>query len=83
MDDTVEILYQAIGLVQFDDESFSTLLRAEEVDHLLCSILNLSTEVTTCLTKCIEGVSNMKIGIFSSLTNNSLNGSAVKRDPKQ
>jgi hypothetical protein len=66
VDDTVEILYGAIALVQFDQD-FSDVIEKEKLDNFLCSILNLSAEVTSCLAECIAVVTKMRDGITCPL----------------
>jgi hypothetical protein len=66
VDDTVEILYGAIALVQFDQD-FSDVIEKEKLDNFLCSILNLSAEVTSCLGECIAVVTKMRDGIICPL----------------
>ena len=63
MDETVEILYDAIILVQFDT-NFSDVFENEKLDGFLCSILNLSTAVTGCLAECIAVVTKLQSGTF-------------------
>jgi hypothetical protein len=66
VDDTVEILYGAIALVQFDLD-FSDVIEKEKLDNFLCSILNLSAEVTSCLAECIAVVTRMRDGMTCPL----------------
>jgi hypothetical protein len=63
IDDVVEILYGAIALVQFDQD-FSDVIEKDKLDNFLCSILNLSTEVTIFLAECIAMVTKRRDGII-------------------
>ena len=61
VDETVEILYGAIALVQFDLD-LSDVIENEKVDNFLCSILNMATAVTICLAECIAVVMQIRNG---------------------
>lgn len=64
MDETVEILYNAIALVQFDQD-FSDVIDKEKLDSFLCTILNLTTAVTACLAECITVLTQNSAGTLS------------------
>jgi len=66
IDDVVEILYGAIALVQFDQDLSD--VEKEKLDNFLCSILNLSAEVTSCLAECIATVTKMRDGMVRRLS---------------
>jgi len=61
VDETVEILYNAIALVQFDQD-FSDVIEQEKLDSFLCAILNLTTAVTGCLVECIAVLTQNSTG---------------------
>jgi hypothetical protein len=60
IDEAIELLYKAIGVVEFNQDFSQVLERRESLNQFLCAILNVSAAVTSCLAVCIAVVKNWR-----------------------